>query len=109
KTNTGQGMVPGSSSDTDSLRIRRSPDGGTRWDPVIHSVHANDRPFIAVDTSSGHYRGRLYAAFDLHVHGESGGHTNDDFRHLMALATSLDRGATFPLRTERALLDQGGD
>lgn len=109
KTNTGVDMVPGASSDTDSLHIRRSSDGGTTWDPVIHSVHANDRPFVAVDTTRGPRRGTLYAAYDDHIHGESGRHGNDDFRHLLVLAASRDRGTTFPIQAQRALLDQRGD
>jgi hypothetical protein len=109
KTNTGEGMVPGASSDTDSLHVRRSSDGGATWAPVIHSIHANDRPFLVVDTTAGPHRGRVYVAFDDHVHGEGPGHTNADFRHLVALASSADGARSFPLRAARALLDQTSD
>ncbi|MEP7347279.1 MAG: sialidase family protein, partial [Gemmatimonadaceae bacterium] len=109
KTNTGVGMVRGASSDTDSLHIRRSRDGGTTWDPVLHSIHANDRPWIAIDTTRGARRGTLYVTFDDHVHGENGRHGNDDFRHLLVLAASRDQGRTFPVAAARALLDQRGD
>jgi hypothetical protein len=109
KTNTGKDMIPGASSDTDSLHIRRSADGGRTWAPLIHSISANDRPFIAVDTTRGTRRGALYVAFDDHVHGENGRHGNDDFRHLLVLAKSPDKGATFPVSARRALLDQSRD
>lgn len=109
KTNTGVGMIPGASSDTDSLHVRRSGDGGLTWEPVIHAIQANDRPFMAIDTTSGPYRGRVYVAFDGHVHGEGAGHSTADFRHLMVLATSSDGGRTFSGRAERALLDQTAD
>jgi hypothetical protein len=109
KTNTGVDMIPGASSDTDSLHIRRSRDGGTTWDPVIHSVHANDRPFMAIDTTGGARRGTVYVAYDDHVHGESARHGNDDFRHLLVLAASRDGGTTLPVAVQRALLDQRGD
>ncbi len=109
KTNTGVGMIPGASSDTDSLHIRRSFDGGRKWQSVVHGPHANDRPFIAVDTTRGSGRGTVYVAFDDHVHAEDGGHRNADFRHLLVLAASMDRGATFPIASQRVLLDQSSD
>ncbi len=109
KTNTGTGMVPGASSDTDSLHVRRSPDGGTRWEPAIHALQANDRPFMAVDTTRGPRRGTLYVAFDEHLHGESGGHANDTFRHALTLAGSRDGGRTFSSISRRLLVDQSRD
>lgn len=109
KTNTGVGMIPGASSDTDSLHIRRSRDGARTWQPVIHGPHANDRPFIAVDTTSSRRRGTLYVAYDDHLHGEDGGHRNADFRHALVLAASTDRGTTFPVSSARGLLDQSPD
>ncbi len=109
KTNTGIDMIPGASSDTDSLHIRRSRDGARTWDAVIHGPHANDRPFIAVDTTRGTRSGTLYAAFDDHLHAEEGGHRNADFRHALVLAASTDRGASFPVSAARGLLDQSGD
>lgn len=109
KTNTGIDMIPGASSDTDSLHIRRSRDGARTWDAVIHGPHANDRPFIAVDTTRATRRGTLYVAFDDHLHAEEGGHRNADFRHALVLAASSDRGVTFPVSSARGLLDQSGD
>ncbi len=109
KTNTGVGMIPGAASDTDSLHIRRSLDGARTWKAAIHGPHANDRPFIAVDTTRGARRGTLYVAFDDHLHAEEGGHRNADFRHALVLAASSDRGATFPVSSARGLLDQSPD
>lgn len=109
KTNTGIDMIPGASSDTDSLHIRRSRDGARTWDAVIHGPHANDRPFIAVDTTRGRRRGTLYIAFDDHLHAEEGGHRNADFRHALVLSASTDRGATFPVSSARGLLDQSSE
>ncbi|MFN8574216.1 MAG: sialidase family protein [Gemmatimonadaceae bacterium] len=109
KTNTGVGLVPGASSDTDSLHVRRSRDGGGRWDPVIHSLQANDRPFMAVDTTRGPARGTMYVAFDEHLHAESGGHTNGSFRHALTLAASMDGGSSFSRLSRRLLIDQTRD
>lgn len=109
KTNTGIDMIPGASSDTDSLHVRRSRDDARSWDAVLHGPHANDRPFIAVDTTRGPRHGALYVAFDDHLHAEEGGHRNADFRHALVLAASADRGATFPVSSARGLLDQHAD
>lgn len=99
---------PRTSSDWDVLNIRRSGDGGHTWE-LFPGVPANDRPFMAVDTTMGPYRGRLYAAFNHHVHGENGGHTPDDFRNTIRLATSIDGGRSFRHSYDRVLMDQGGE
>ncbi|MFN8580011.1 MAG: hypothetical protein U0163_03410 [Gemmatimonadaceae bacterium] len=109
KTNTGDAMVPGAASDTDSLHTRRSPDGGSQWLPVTHSIHANDRPFAVTDTTDGPGHGRLYVVFDDHLHGEGSGHRNVDFRHAIALAVSSDGGATFPCSREGSWWTRSAD
>lgn len=103
-----QTRFPRHGSDWDALYIRRSPDGGKTWEPAIHSILANDRPFTAIDNSNSPYRGHLYVAFNEHIHGETAGHTADDFRNSNRLATSLDGGNSFRYIADRILLDQGG-
>jgi hypothetical protein len=98
---------PRSGSDWDALYIYRASDGGRHWD-LTKSIASNDRPFMAVDTTRGPNRGRLYVAFNHHIHGEAGGHTPDDYRNTTRLATSLDGGRTFPYIYDRAQFDQGG-
>lgn len=107
KVNEGGHDTSGYASDWDFLRFRRSSDGGRTW-KVIPSLHANDRPWIAVDNTESRYRGRLYVAFEEHVHGETDGHARNEFKHMFRLITSLDKGDTFPHRVDRALLDEGG-
>jgi hypothetical protein len=107
KVNEGKHDESGFASDWDYLRLRRSTDGGRTW-KTIPSLHANDRPWMAVDDTNGRYRGRLYIAFEEHVHGEREGHAQGSFRHMFRLITSLDAGESFPYRVDRALLDEGG-
>jgi hypothetical protein len=56
-----------------SLRVWRSSDGGSRWDSAT-SVPGRgyDREYLAVDLSSGPYRGRIYAAGTNWVRQTSG-------------------------------------
>ena len=108
KVNDGNPVPPSSvNSDLDYLGIHRSADGGRRWEPMIRGPQTNDRPFMAVDTRAGSARrGRIYVAYNGHLHGEPGGHENANFRNTVALQSSDDRGRTFPTFVARALMDQ---
>jgi hypothetical protein len=108
KVNDGNRVPPTSvNSDFDYLGIHRSADGGRRWEPMIRGPQTNDRPFMAVDTRAGSARrGRLYVVYNGHVHGETGGHDNANFRNTVVLQSSDDRGRTFSTFVARALMDQ---
>ena len=108
KVNDGNPVPPTSvNSDFDYLGVHRSTDGGRRWGPMMHGPQTNDRPFMAVDTRAGSpRRGRMYVAYNGHVHGESGGHENANFRNTVGLQSSDDRGRTFSTFVARALMDQ---
>ena len=63
---------------------------------MIRGPQTNDRPFMAVDTRPGSARrGRVYVAYNGHLHGETGGHDNANFRNTVVLQSSDDRGRTF--------------
>jgi len=108
KVNDGNAVpLPNVSSDLDYLGVHRSANGGRRWEPMVHGPQTNDRPFMAVDTRPGSVRrGRLYVAYNGHLHGESGGHDNANFRNTVVLQSSADRGMTFSTYVARALMDQ---
>ena len=97
---------PRRGSDGDAIYLRRSPDGGKTWDPVVKGIPCVDRPFMAVDHTTGRYRGRLYVAFNHRLYGETAGRTPADFRNTIRLAASLDGGKSFPHRVDRLLLGQ---
>jgi hypothetical protein len=63
---------------------------------------------MAVDCTEGKFRGRLYAAFNHHVEGEEGQHSNDGYRNTVRLATSLDGGKSYAYLYDRVLMDQAG-
>src|SRR5260370_7663230 len=69
--------------------IYRSSDGGLKWEkPVI--LPLLDREYLAVDQSSGKYRGRIYLTgntYDRTVDGH--------FRMIFLLLRSVDGGMTF--------------
>jgi hypothetical protein len=77
------------------LYLYRSKDG-RNWDAPI--VHPNiDRPFLAIDHTSGPYRGYLYysgqgSALSLDAAGEAGGATPDAFQSGLMVYASDDRG-----------------
>jgi hypothetical protein len=98
------GVMPASrvSSDADYLGIHRSSNGGRTWEAMIAGPQTNDRPFMAIDQ----HNGRMYVAYNGHLHGESGGHENTNFRNTVALLASDDRGTTFPITSWRGLMDQ---
>lgn len=98
---------PRKNSDWDALYLRRSTDGGKTWEFLPGTI-ANDRPFVTVDCTEGKFRGRLYAAFDFHVHGEEGQHSPDGYRNTVRLATSLDGGKSYRYLYDRVMMDQGG-
>ena len=108
KVNDGNPIPPSSvSSDLDYLGLHRSANGGRRWEPMIHGPQVNDRPFMAVDTRPGSVRrGRLYVAYNGHVHGETGGHDNANFRNTVVLQSSDNRGQSFRTFVARTLMDQ---
>jgi hypothetical protein len=62
---------------------------------------------MAVDTRPGSARrGRVYVAYNGHVHGETGGHDNANFRNTVVLQSSDNRGQTFSTFVARGLMDQ---
>ncbi|MGH9476911.1 MAG: sialidase family protein [Terriglobales bacterium] len=97
------------SSNSDALFIRRSPDGGRTWLPVIHGPLANDRPFMAIDTGADPFRGRLYVSFDRRIYsdqdtGQAG--IKPLFANATWFETSRDGGLHFDTVYIRALLDR---
>ena len=108
KVNDGNPVPPSSvSSDLDYLGVHRSADGGRRWEPMIRGPQTNDRPFMTVDTRHSSARhGRVYVAYNGHLHGETGGHDNANFRNTVVLQSSDDRGRTFATFVARGLMDQ---
>jgi len=108
-------IYPRHGSDSDALYLRRSRDGGKTWDPVIHGILANDRPFMAIEQRRGPNYGNIYVGFNEHIHGENsahrsgdtGPHTVDDFRNTVRLVTYTNRGDTLKYVYDRALMDQG--
>ena len=107
KTNLGPPKIP-FASDADFISIRRSQTGGKTWEPVIRGPQTNDRPFMAVDMTKGPFAGRIYVDYEGHVHGETDGHSNDEFKHAFKLVYSKDGGRTFSAPVVRALMDQAG-
>jgi len=108
KTNLGPPKIP-FASDADFISVRRSRDGGKSWEPVIRGPQANDRPFMAIDMTKGPFRGRIYVDYEGHVHGETDGHSNDEFKHAFKLVYSKDGGKTFSVPVVRAIMDQAGN
>lgn len=103
KVNDGVPTPPGSvNSNFDYLGVERTRDDGRHWVPLHRGPQVNDRPFMAIDPSSG----ALYVAFNGHLHGERATHDNADFRNTVALMRSTDRGITFTAPAERALMNQ---
>jgi hypothetical protein len=71
--------------------VWRSSDGGRRWDSVTAvpgTVY--DREYLAVDMTSGPYRGRIYAAGTNQV-----GMTNGGSYPVLAITSSTDGAKTF--------------
>jgi hypothetical protein len=74
-----------------SMRVWRSRDGGLHWDSS-GDVPGNgyDREYLAVDMTSGPYRGRIYAAGTNSVRQSNGGGYP-----VMGITSSTDGGKTF--------------
>jgi hypothetical protein len=106
KANDGGRPSHGVRSDGDYLVVHRSEDGGRTWSNPVRGPQANDRPFMAVDTHGANRRGRLYVAYNGHLHGESAAHDNENFRNTVALQASADGGRSFVARAEVGLMDQ---
>ena len=103
KVNEGAPTPAGAvNSDFDYLGVERTRDDGRHWTPLHRGPQTNDRPFMAIDVTSG----ALYVAYNGHVHGERGTHQNEDFSNTVALMRSTDRGVTFAAPAQRALIDQ---
>jgi hypothetical protein len=57
-----------------SMRVWRSSDGGQHWDSVVSVPGSGyDRRYLAVDMSSGPFRGRIYAAGTNSIRQTNGG------------------------------------
>jgi hypothetical protein len=70
------------------LEIVSSPDGGKTWGtPITKGDHLADRPFLAVDSTSGKFRGRIYCNCKALL-GSAG-------QWKPAILTSRDGGKTF--------------
>jgi hypothetical protein len=94
-------------SDSDRLIIHRSRDGGRTWEPPIRGPQTTDRPWIAVDPRIAAPWGRLYVAYNGHVHAtDPDRHETERYRNLVALRGSSDGGRTFDSYAFRALMDQ---
>lgn len=106
KANDGERRSHGVRSDGDYLVVHRSEDGGRTWSSPVRGPQANDRPFMAVDTHRSNRRGRLYVAYNGHLHGESDAHDNESFRNTVVVQASSDAGRAFVARAEVGLMDQ---
>jgi hypothetical protein len=74
-----------------SLRVWRSSDGGLHWDSSADVPGTGyDRQYLAVDMTSGPYRGRIYAAGTNSVRQSNGGGYP-----VLAITSSTDGGRTF--------------
>jgi hypothetical protein len=85
-----------------SLRIWRSSDGGLNWDSTaVVPGRGYDREYLAVDTTTGPFAGRIYVAGTNWVRQSSGrGYP------VLGITSSLDGGRTFlPVTT----IDVTGD
>jgi hypothetical protein len=72
------------------LEIASSRDGGKTWGaPITKTDHRADRPFLAVDCTSGRFRGRIYCNCVLQLEKAGGA--------APAVFTSRDGGKTFDL------------
>lgn len=103
KVNDGTPTPAGAvNSDLDYLGLERSRDAGRTWLPMVRGPQVNDRPFMAIDGTTG----AMYVAYNGHLHGEEQRHDNASFRNTVALMRSGDGGATFGAPAQRALMDQ---
>ena len=74
-----------------SFRVWRSSDGGHHWDSIGAVPGGNyDREYLAVDMTSGPYRGRVYAAGTNVVRQTNGGEYA-----VLAITSSTDGARTF--------------
>jgi hypothetical protein len=73
-----------------SFRVWRSADGGLHWDSASAVSGATDRQYLAVDMTSGPYRGRIYAAGTKVVRQSNGG-----AYPVLAISASTDGARTF--------------
>jgi hypothetical protein len=106
KANDGEPRPHGVRSDGDYLVVHRSEDGGRTWSSPVRGPQANDRPFMAVDTHGANRRGRLYVAYNGHLHGEGDAHDNENFRNTVVVQASADGGRSFVTHAEVGLMDQ---
>ncbi len=98
------------SSDFDRLGIHRSRDGGRTWEPELRGPQTTDRPWITIDPRAAAPWGRLYLAYNAHVHAtDPNQHDNLSFRNAVALQASDDGGKSFPTYAQRALMNQSAD
>lgn len=67
------------------LLFFRSPNGGNTWESACTIRRFTDRPFVAVDCSTGQGRGRVYCTGNISA-----------ARKRLALYVSEDRAKTFP-------------
>ena len=98
------------SSDSDRLGVHVSRDGGRTWAPELRGPQTTDRPWIAVDARLAAPHGRIYVAYNAHVHAaDPAPHDNANFRNAVALQASDDGGKTFHTYAARALMTQSAD
>lgn len=103
KVNDGAPTPPTAvNSDFDFLGVERSRDAGRSWATMVAGPQTNDRPFAAVDLTSG----ALYVAYNGHLHGEDSTHETQNFRNTVALIRSDDAGTSFRAPAQRGLMDQ---
>jgi hypothetical protein len=98
------------SSDFDRLGLHHSRDGGRTWAAELRGPQTTDRPWIAVDPRLAAPHGRIYLAYNAHVHAaDPNTHDNASFRNAIALQASDDGGRTFHTYAARALMTQSAD
>lgn len=74
-----------------TLILRRSPDGGRTWERSTFIPGFIDRQYVAVDKSTGPYRGRLYVVGKGPAHWPGGPYTA-----VLRVASSSDTERGFP-------------
>jgi hypothetical protein len=77
----------GSADEPPQLVVVRSFDGGKTWEASKIAAHLPDRPFLAVDCTSGKSRGRIYC--------DCASPAPDTNRRGLAISISRDAGKTF--------------
>ncbi len=73
------------------FRIWRSSDGGLHWNSAVEIAGGHyDREYLAIDSTSSPYVGRVYSAGSINIR-----QTNGNSYPVLAMTYSIDNGVTF--------------